>query len=298
MAHPLLHLAAVEQLAREPGALPPPLARALVDDAEYGRFGAFLADLPCFESPLRGLRVPLGLSPGPRSPYSRLFHGPRPIALLLKMAELVSRGALVGRSAGRALLSGYLVHVALDRTLDPITAGLAGQLTRPGVDPRALQRRIEWLQALLHLRERFGREPLGNPELIQWMSVVKRRGMPWAGVGGGIFEILRLSLLEVYGQAPAKGQVDAWVRGLYVCSRILAGPVGRKLGASRTLDRQRPLAYRGPGVDFPSALGRGMEAAREYLGRLDRLLARGDFGNRARGRFLAEVQEGLLASAA
>ena len=229
MASPLLHLAALEKLARESEGLPAPLSRALVGDAEYGRFGVLLPDLPSFERPTTGLRELLGLRPNPPL-FTRLLHGPRPMALLLKAAELVARGALVGRSAGQALLSGYLVHVALDRALDGQALRLADRLGWRHGGPNGAARRVAWLQSLFFLRERFGRVPLGDRELVDWMRVVKRRGMPWAGLGGGIFEITRLSLLEVYGQAPAKGQVDGWLRGLYLVSQLLGSPVGAKLG--------------------------------------------------------------------
>ncbi len=291
LASPLLHLAALEKLAREPSALPEPLARSLVADAEYGRFGVLLPDLPAFENTGAGLCAMVGLRGGPLPLFGRLLHGPRPMAFLLKAAELVARGALVGRSAGQALLSGYLVHVALDRALDPQAARLA-ERAAARVNPERAVRRVEWFQALLWLRERFGRAALGDPELVQWMRVAKRKGMPWAGVGGGIFEVTRLSLLEVYAQAPRKGQVDGWVRGLFLASRLLASPAGPRLGRADAAEAERSALYLGPGVDFPTAVERALDLARQYLARLDQLLARGDFGPRARGRFLSEVPEG------
>ncbi|MHB8419418.1 MAG: hypothetical protein ACYDCL_15190 [Myxococcales bacterium] len=297
MASPLLQLAVLEALAREAGSLPPVLARALAEDVEYGRFGVLLPDLPSFEQPVSGLRELAGLRPRPPPLFARLLHGPRPMALLFKAAELVGRGALVGRSAGQALLAGYLVHVALDRALDPQAQRLAEQLGAARGAPAAV-RRVEWLQALCFLQRQFGRDPLGSPELVDWMRVTKRRGVPWAGVGGGIYEITRLSLLEVYGQAPPKRAVDSWVRGLYLQSRLLASPLGTKLGGPALLEKHRPLVFLGPGVDFPTAVSRGVELARRYLARLDQLLGRGDFGPRARGRFLSEVPEGDAASAA
>jgi hypothetical protein len=297
MASPLLHLAVLEKLAREPAALPEKLSRSLVEDAEYGRFGVLLPDLPSFEGPTAGLRDLLGLRPNPPL-FTRLLHGPRPVALLIKAAELVGRGALVSRSAGQALLSGYLVHVALDRALDGQAVRLAEQLGWRHGGPDGAVRRVAWLQSLFFLRERLGHMPLGNRELVDGMRVVKRHGMPWTGLGGGIYEITRLSLLEVYGQAPSKGQVDSWLRGLYLVSQLLGSPVGGKLGGARSLERYTELVYRGPGVDFPTALERGLALARRYLIGLDQLLARGDFSPRARGRFLAEVPEGDSASAA
>ncbi len=297
MASPLLHLAALEKLAAEPRDLPEPLARSLVADTEYGRFGTLLPDLPAFENPAAGLCRLAGLSGAPPPLFSRLFHGPRPVAVLLKAAELVARGALVGRSAGQALLSGWIVHLALDRALDGQAARLAAAGPDAGRPERAV-RRVAHFQALLYLRERFGREPLGDAELVQWMRVAKRKGMPWAGVGGGLFEVTRLSLLEVYGQAPTRAQADAWVRGLFVASKLLASRLGSRIGRTAAADGLKPALYVGPGVDFPTALDRGLSLAREYLGHLDRLLARGDFGKRARGRFLSGVPENEAACAA
>ncbi|MHB1845573.1 MAG: hypothetical protein ACYCWW_12150 [Deltaproteobacteria bacterium] len=296
MAHPLLHLAALERLAREPEALPESLARPLVEEVEYGRFGVLLSDLPSFQAPLQELRAPLGLADRPPRGFTQLFHAPRPIAVLVKMAELVGRGALVKRSAGLALLAGHLTHIAFDRALDPSSRLLAERHALPGQDLQRVQRRFEWFQALLYLRERFGREPLGDAELVHWMRVVKRQGMPWAGVGGGIYEIVRLSLFEVYGRCPTKAAVDSWVRGLYAASRFLASPVGRRLASPRALELERQRVYLGPGVDFPAELERAFALARGYLARLSQLLERGDFGQRARGRFLSEVPDGQLAA--
>jgi hypothetical protein len=298
MASPLLHLAVLESLAREAGSLPETLARALAEDAEYGRFGVLLPDLPSFHNPVAGLRELAGATSRPAPLFTRLLHGPRPMALLFKAAELVARGALVGRSAGQALLAGYLVHVALDRALDGQARRLGEQLGRGRNGEASQARRVEWLQALCYLRQQFGREPLGSRELVDWMRVTKRRGIPWAGVGGGIYEVTRLSLLEVYGQAPSKGDVDGWVRGVYLVSRLLASPLGTKLGGPAVLERHQALVYRGPGVDFPTAVTRGADEARRYLVRLDQFLGRGDFGPRARGRFLSEIPEGDAASAA
>jgi hypothetical protein len=294
MASALLHLAALEKLARDPGALPDRLARSLVDDAEYSRFGVLLPDLPSFERPTTGLRELIGLGPEP-PPFTRLLHGPRPMALLFKASELVARGALVGRSAGQAFLSGYLVHVALDRAVDGSALRLADGLGWRRGGPTGAARRVAWLQSLFFLRERFGRLPLGDRELVDWMRVVKRRGMPWAGLGGGLYEVTRLSLLEVVGQAPSKGQVDSWLRGLYLVSQLLGSPLGRELGGARSLEKHAEQVYRGPGVDFSTTVARGLELACRYLAALDALLARGDFGQRARGRFLLEVPEGLVA---
>jgi hypothetical protein len=298
MASPLLHLAVLESLAREAGSLPETLARALAEDAEYGRFGVVLPDLPSFEKPVAAVRELAGSGARPSPLFTRLLHGPRPMAVLFKAAELVARGALVGRSAGQVLLAGYLVHVALDRALDGQARRLAEQLGRGRRSTVGDVRHVEWLQALCHLKRQFGRDPLGSRELVDWMRVTKRRGMPWAGLGGGIYEVTRLSLLEVYGETPSKKEVDAWVRGMYLVSRLLASPLGQKLGGPAVIEKYQAIVYRGPGVDFPTAVTRAADQARRYLARLDQFLGRGDFGPRARGRFLSEIPEGDAASAA
>ncbi len=58
------------------------------------------------------------------------------------------------------------------------------------------------------------------------------------------------------------------------------------------------FSHLGPGVDFPTAFDRGLALSRRYLSGRDQLLSRGDFGPRARGRFLSEVPEGDVVNAA
>src|SRR5579863_7755468 len=100
----VLHLAAVERLRVDARPWVPELSRALAEDLEYARFGAALSDLPVL-SGLRGGLAPFRTFEAPR--FARLFHERNPIALGLRMAELVSYGALVGREPGLAFLSGY-----------------------------------------------------------------------------------------------------------------------------------------------------------------------------------------------
>src|SRR4051812_23815936 len=114
----LLHLTVIERLAADSRLLPPPLARALDEDLEYARLGAALLDLPRFD----GL---LALAEGVRprdepTRYAQLFHMRAPVAFGLKMAELVSLGALVGSEAGHAFVAGYFTHIALDRALQTL----------------------------------------------------------------------------------------------------------------------------------------------------------------------------------
>src|SRR4051812_41599375 len=99
----LLHLTAVERLAAEASLLTPQMARALDEDLEYARLGAALPDLPRF-SGMRGAIEPFSPADEP-SRFAQLFHLRAPVLLGLKMAELVSMGALVGTDAGYAFVA-------------------------------------------------------------------------------------------------------------------------------------------------------------------------------------------------
>ncbi|MET0404006.1 MAG: hypothetical protein ABW123_16460, partial [Cystobacter sp.] len=90
----LLHLTAIERLAANPGELPEDFIRALSEDLAYARFGAALPDLPLCDGVLGGLSAHFSARDWP--PFARLFHEQAPVAMGLKMAELVASGALVG----------------------------------------------------------------------------------------------------------------------------------------------------------------------------------------------------------
>lgn len=288
----LLHLTAIERLAAEASALPATMARALDEDLEYARLGAALPDLPRF-SGLKALIDPFQVPDVP-SRFAQLFHIRAPVSLGLKMAELVALGALVGSEAGHAFVAGYFTHLVVDRALQPLEEKLLQRHRRTGETPLQVQRRIEWTQALLYLREVHGEELLGTSALRPKFQVTKRQGLPLGGIGGGLYEIIRLSSREVLGEAPAKGDVDSWLRGLYVYGRLLASPLGR----IKTLPAYSNLSslelYKSSEIDVAAVLERALLDARQVLTRLSDYMARGSFSRRSKARFLAEVPESVL----
>ena len=287
-------LVAVERLATAPGDLPAEVARALAEDLEYARFGAALLDLPYYGALGReALRLALGEGPAV-PPFARLLHGSSPVAFGLKLAELVARGALVGREPGVAVVTGYFVHLMLDRALAPLEELLVPSYRRPGEAAGAAQRRLEWAQAMLWIRDATGKDLLGTPDFAARCRVVKRRGLPVRGIGRGLYELVRTACADVHGPAPAKRELDGWVRGLYLFGQALSTPLARRLAPFPEGGAEASRIYRGEGVDVPNTIATALERARAAASRLGAMIARGDFGPRAKGRFLAEVPEGPL----
>lgn len=288
----LLHLTAIERLAADASSLPLPMARALDEDLEYARLGAALPDLPRFQG-FKGALEPFSPADAP-SRFAQLFHIRAPVLLGLKMAELVSMGALVGTDAGYAFVAGYFTHLVLDRALQPIEERLVERHRSANETPRQALRRIEWTQALLFLREVHGQELVGTSALRSKFQVSKRHGLPFSGIGGGLYEIVRLSTREVLGEAPVKADVDGWLRGLYLYGRLLSSPLGK----ARTLPAYANLStlelYRSSELDVATEVQNAVETARHVLSRLSDFMARGSFTRRARARFMADVPETVL----
>lgn len=286
----LLHLTAIERLAADARRLPPPMAKAFHEDLEYARFGAALPDLPRFAG-LRGGLQPLGFR-GELPHFARVFHGYAPVAMGLKMAELVAMGALVGKEPGMAFVCGYFAHLCLDRVLHPLVETLAIRHREPNESAREAHARIDWLHAGFFLRDLHGRDMIGNPYLRSKFQVTKRAGPPARGVGRGLYELIRLAAQESLQTAPKKSEVDGWVRGLYLYGVLLSSPVGRM----RALPSYSNLTYRelyqGPQVDVPAAIARAQSLTREVLERLNMLMARTHFTARVRARFMDEFPEG------
>jgi hypothetical protein len=285
-------MAAVERLAADSATLPPEIARALDEDLEYARLGAALADLPDFA----GMRGGLGpLFPDREEPpFMRLFHGRAPVAMGLKMAELVANGALVGREPGLAFIAGYFNHLCLDRRLNPLVGRLVARHRRSGEPERAARRRVDWTQALFYVRDLHGRELLGSPAIRGKFQVMKRQGLPTTGIGRGLYELVRLSSQEALGAAPSKPEVDSWMRGLYFQALLLASPLGRL----RTLPSYTSLTYRElyQAADFDVAVevDASLVTAREVLTKLWSMIRRGAFSPRARERFFGDFPEGSI----
>jgi hypothetical protein len=294
----VLHLVAVERLARDPRGLPADVARALAEDLEYARFGAALPDLPYYGH-LGGELASLvfGRAPG-MPPFARLLHTAAPVAVGLKMAELVSRGALVGREPGIAAVIGYFTHLALDRQLHPIVETLLERWRRAGETVSTAHRRIEWVEALFWLRETLGRELVGTSDFSARCRVLKRRGLPVRGIGRGLYELVRSACADVLGPAPSKADLDTWVRGLYVYGKVMGSPLGRRAALPRDASQEYRTLYRGERLDVGAAIETALDRARSYGAKVGALIARGDFSPRARGRFLAELPEGSLLCAA
>ncbi|HEY0095799.1 MAG TPA: zinc dependent phospholipase C family protein, partial [Archangium sp.] len=269
----LLHLTAIERLAANPGELPEDFVRALSEDLAYARFGAALPDLPLCEGVRGGLRACYSGQDWPA--FARLYHEKAPVGMGLKMAELVAAGALVGTEAGLALLAGYFTHLSLDRSLHPHIDSLVVRHRRQGEHALVAHRKIEWTQTLFYLRELHGVELLGSPRLRTRFEVTKSAGLPLRGVGGGIYELVRLASQERVGQAPSKADVDGWVRGLYVSGLFLSSPVGRTRALPAYAHLTFQELYRNDTLDFAQEVEGALDTVRGVLRRLHGYMARG-----------------------
>jgi hypothetical protein len=286
----LLHLGAVEELAGAPDLLSPPLARALTEDLEYARLGTALLDLPRYEGVRGGLQL-LWPPPSP-SPYAALFHQRAPVAMGLKFAELVANGALVGNEAGLAFASGYFCHLALDRVLGPVATRLAQRHRLARESLEEARRRVEWTQVLFYQEHRHGRPLLGDSQIRRSFRLGKRP-LPTAGVGRGLYELIRLGAEEALQQAPEKRQVDRWVRGAFLHGLVLSTPLAAPSRNVMTKLSRREL-FQGEDVDVPARMQEALASARKVLERLHAFISRGLFSRRARERFLSDFPEGPL----
>ncbi|HEX8539226.1 MAG TPA: zinc dependent phospholipase C family protein [Cystobacter sp.] len=292
----LLHLTAIERLAANPGELPEDFIRALSEDLAYARFGAALPDLPLCDGLIGGLGANFSGRDWP--PFARMFHERAPVALGLKMAELVAAGALVGTEAGLAILAGYFTHLCLDRALHPRVDELVLRHRRRGEHALVAHRQIEWTQTLFYLRELHGADLMGSPRLRSRFQVTKSAGMPLKGIGRGIYELVRLASQESLQQAPTKAELDGWVRGLYLGGLYLSSPLGRMRALPAWSQLSFQELYRNDSFDFAAEVERAVEQSRAVLRRLLAFMARGIFTPRARSRFLAEFPEGNIGARA
>lgn len=285
----LLHLTVAEKLSADPGILPPAMARALVEDVEYARFGAALPSLPLLE----GARGVVGFGrPRPVDERVHRFHHRSPVAFGLKLAELVASGALVGTDAGLAVVCGYFTHVCLDRALAPRVSAMARHQRKAGESEAAARARIDWLQALFLLRDLHGRDLVGEPAIREKFQLLKHRSVPWRGVGGGLYELVRLSAQEALDLRIEKADLDRWVRNAYLVGRLLGSPLGRARGLPSYSNLSRRELYQGPDVDVPAAIAQALDQARSVLARVSEYMERGRFTLKSRGRFYAEFPEG------
>ena len=280
----LLHLSVLEGLPLRPEMLPR-VATAMREDLPYARFGAAF---PALGPGL--LRTGWGGGATHGQGFSARLHASTPVALGLKMAELVAMGALVGAEPGLALVTGYFCHLCLDRALSGVEAALAGVHRRPKESEDAARRRIAWQQALFFLRERDGDERVGRPAVRATFQLTK--GGAYRGVGGGIFEVVRLASREVLGETLHRAQVDAWLREVALAGWLLSGPLGRlrRLPAASSLSARE--LYRGPEVDVAARVEEALAQVCRVMDRLAGLMERQRFTLRARERFVAEFPEG------
>ncbi len=283
----LTHLTAVERLAAHVNALPPEFARALGEDLEYARFGAALPDLPRFGSWGRGVEA--WLSRGGLPHYTRLMTVQAPVHFGLKAAELVSNGALIGVEAGLAYLAGYFTQLCVSRALEPLVEQLVEQHRRQGELLPTARARIQWAQSLLFMQDLHGSALVGTPAVRSKLQI--RKASSVKGVGRGFYELIRVSSLDAFGQAPSKLEVDGWMRGLYVFSLALGSPLGRLKVLSGAHLESKEL-YRGDGVDVFARVDEGLARTRELLVLLAGMIRRNSWGARSRAKFFEACPEG------
>jgi hypothetical protein len=280
----------MERLAAAPQGLPASLAKALVEDLEYARLGAALLDLPWYGNPGAELaRVAFGHA-APLPPRHELLRR-APVAVGLRLSEIVSRGALVGREPGLAFVAGYFTHLAMERRVVPLVLqrlGIQGTLRAP--EHHAL-RGVEWVQALLWLRETLGHDPMGTEEITQRFRVVKRRGFPVRGLGKGMFLLIETAYLDVLGETPTKAEVDAWVRGMWIHGRILGSSIGKRISLPEDVPHATSSLYRGEGIDLAHAIEVALDDARACLVEVVERIEHNDFREETTAAFLRTFPE-------
>ncbi len=283
----LTHLTAVERLAAHVNALPPEFARALGEDLEYGRFGAALPELPRFGGWSMGADA--WFSRGSLPHFMRLMTAQAPVHFGLKAAELVSNGALVGVEAGLAYLAGYFTQLCVTRSLEPLLEQLINNHRQQGELLPVARARIQWTQSLFFMQDLHGSPLVGTPAVRAKLQI--RKASSVKGVGRGFYELIRVSSLDAFGQAPSKVEVDGWMRGLYVFSLALGSPLGR-LKALPGAHLSAKELYRGDGVDVFAAVDRGLEHTRELLAMLAGMIRRNSWTSRSRAKFFEVCPEG------
>jgi hypothetical protein len=282
----LTYLTAVERLSAHVNSLPQEFTRALGEDLEYARFGATLVELPWFGGLKLGVNAWLGHGSAPA--FTRLLRERAPVAFGIKAAELVSNGALVGTEAGLAFVAGYFTQLCVSRALEPLVQSLLVTHAKAKEPPAAARHRIEWAQSLALMQDLHGSPMVGSSAIRTKMQIRKASGAK--GVGRGMYELMRVSCQEAFGDAPSKLEVDGWVRGFFVFSMALSSPLGRlKVGGSPPGARE---LYRGPGIDVFAAVDKGLDSTREALTVLGSMIRRNNFGARSRFKLLEVCPEG------
>jgi len=283
----LTYLTAVERLSAHVNSLPQEFSRALGEDLEYARFGAALVELPWFGGWKLGLDAWLGYGRAP--PFARLMRERAPVAFGLKAAELVSNGALVGTEAGLAFVAGYFTQVCVSRALEPLVQSLIISHSKQGESSSAARHRIEWAQSLALMQDLHGSPLVGTPAIRAKMQIRKASGA--RSVGRGLYELMRVSSQEAFGDAPTKLEVDGWVRGEFLYALALGSPLGRLKASFGGALTQKEL-YRGPGIDVFASVDKGLDVTRDVLTALGSMIRRNNFGSRSRFKLLEVCPEG------
>jgi hypothetical protein len=281
----LMHLTAVERLAAHGTKLPAEFVRALGEDLEYARFGAALPELPWFGGLGAGVGAVFFGSAKPS--FTALAVDVAPVSFGLKAAELVANGALVGTEAGLAFLAGYFTQLCVRRAVEPLVKQVVRQHSLREAQGR-LRARIEWAQSVHLLQELHGGPLLGTPGMRAKLQVRKASGP--GRVGRGLYELMRVSSIEAFGQAPQKHEVDGWLRGLYVFSVAAASPLARFSALAAAFPASQ--VYRSANLDVFAALDQGLDTARDVISSLGSMIRRNSFSARARAKLLEVLPEG------
>ncbi len=295
MAHVLIHACAIDDLACEQQSLPLEIGAALERHLAYARFGALLPDLPTFGDFAPRAVARLAGRPPVQSTFATLLHNGAPVAVGLRLCELVSKVSFVGRGPGLAVIAGYFSHIAVDRALRAPVHDLVRRAKVMGEHPRVTLLRVEKIQALFHLRKQTGRDVAGWPGVIDRLRVLKRDGFPFRGIGAGLHLLVQRACLDTVGPAPRKRELDRWVQGLYLYARLLGSPAGRYLGLPEDALGLRPMLFDGPEMDFEKLYEASLARSRHHVGLAYEYLTEGDFSRGAREQFFSELPEGSIA---
>jgi hypothetical protein len=125
------------------------------------------------------------------------------------------------------------------------------------------------------------------------LQISKHAGFP-RGIGGGLFEIIRVASLAAIYEAPTKTQADSWVRGLYAYTLVLSSPVGRAhVYTSRSLLEVRSV-YSGTS-QYQEKLAQALALTAEIGEMVCQLMQRGKFKKHSLAKVFEKLPEGSVA---
>ena len=221
--------------------VPARLRRACAAEPVYTRLGSIFHDLPYYRpEPLNMFveAIRYGLEqPALDEPWAYRMHSVQPDRFVASYIRSAAQTPGLSSDERLALVGGLISHCALDLALHPLVNYIARRDTTAHGGHESVNHRLtEKYHALFFHLDRFGEDPIGQPDFYKSTQVVKDGSWVRARVEGPVGQFMQQAYIGAWGDSPEVKTWAGWVRSFRHFGAMVSVPLAARNSMKKRQD--------------------------------------------------------------